>query len=39
MDETPVDETLELNDLGDAKEETKFGFFIPPTDGIIEFRF
>jgi hypothetical protein len=39
MDETSVDETFELIDLGDAKEETRFGFFIPPTDGVNEFRF
>ena len=34
-----MDETFTLVDLGDAKEETKWGFFLPPTDGINEFRF
>jgi hypothetical protein len=27
-------EEFELIDLGDAKEETRFGHFVPPTDGI-----
>ena len=27
-------ESFELVDLGDAKEETRFGFFFPPSDGI-----
>lgn len=30
---------FELVDLGDAKEETRFGFFRPPTDGVNVFRF
>ena len=30
---------LELVDLGDAKEETRFGIFLPPTDGVNIFRF
>jgi hypothetical protein len=29
-------EEFELIDLGDAKEETRFGHFVPPTDGINE---
>lgn len=28
------DEEFVLIDLGDAKEETRFGFLTPPTDGI-----
>ena len=27
-------ESLEIVDLGDAKEETRYGFFFPPSDGI-----
>ena len=27
-------ESFELVDLGDAKEETRFGLFFPPSDGI-----
>ena len=38
MDQDQVIE-LELVDLGDAKEETRFGFFRPPTDGVNVFRF
>jgi hypothetical protein len=34
-----MDEEVVLIDLGDAKEETRFGFWIPPTDAINEFRF
>lgn len=34
-----MDETFVLVDLGDAKEETKWGFFVYPTDAITEFRF
>lgn len=38
MDETLVpDEELELVDLGDVKEETRFGYYFPPTDGLVEF--
>ena len=29
-----LDQAFELVDLGDAKEETKFGFFKPPSDGV-----
>lgn len=34
-----MDQSFELVDLGDAKEETRFGFFFPPTDGVNIFRF
>ena len=27
-------EAFDLVDLGNAKEETRFGFFFPPSDGI-----
>jgi hypothetical protein len=38
MNESPVvQEDLELVDLGDVKEETRYGFHFPPTDGIVEF--
>ena len=29
-----MDQSFELIDLGDAKEETRFGHFFPPSDGI-----
>jgi hypothetical protein len=29
-----MDHSFELVDLGDAKEETRYGFFFPPTDGV-----
>ena len=32
--ETVMDQSFELVDLGDAKEETRFGHFFMPTDGI-----
>jgi hypothetical protein len=32
-----MDEELELVDLGDAKEETRYGHFIPFSDGINEY--
>jgi hypothetical protein len=35
--ERTMDEEFELVDLGDAKEETRFGHFFPPTDGINEY--
>jgi hypothetical protein len=35
--ERTMDEEYELIDLGDAKEETQFGHFFPPTDGINEY--
>jgi hypothetical protein len=35
--ERTMDEEFELIDLGDAKEETRFGHFVPPTDGINEY--
>jgi hypothetical protein len=28
------EEDFVLADLGDAKEETRYGYFFPPTDGI-----
>lgn len=34
-----VDNELELVDLGDVKEETRYGYYFPPTDGIVEFWF
>lgn len=34
-----MDEEFELVDLGDAKEETRYGLYFPPTDGINENRF
>ena len=38
MDECfATEEVLELVDLGDVKEETRYGYFFPPTDGIVEF--
>ena len=37
--EKTMNEEFELVDLGDAKEETRFGHFFPPTDGINEFFF
>ncbi len=30
---------ITLIDLGDAKEETRFGHFFPPSDGVNIFRF
>ncbi len=33
------EEEFLLVDLGDAKEETRYGYFFPPTDGINIFRF
>lgn len=34
-----MDPIFELVDLGDAKEETRFGIFFPPSDGVNIFRF
>jgi hypothetical protein len=34
-----MDQSFELIDLGDAKEETRFGRFFPPSDGIDIFFF
>jgi hypothetical protein len=35
--EKTMNEEFELVDLGDAKEETRYGHFVPPTDGITEY--
>ena len=32
-----MEEEFALVDLGDAKEETRFGLYFPPTDGVNEF--
>jgi hypothetical protein len=38
VDESIVEsEELELFDLGDVKQETRYGYYFPPTDGIVEF--
>jgi hypothetical protein len=37
--EVVMDEEFTLVELGDAKEETRYGAFFPPTDGVNEFRF
>ena len=34
-----MDADFELADLGDAKEETRYGHFFPPTDGINEYLY
>jgi hypothetical protein len=38
VDEPTIEsEELELVDLGDVKQETRYGFHFPPTDGIVEY--